>query len=90
MPSNYVKKVADEKNISLSKAEDYWKRAKKQASEQGHKEDYDYITSIFQSMVGISESEDPASYEHPIESVLTKPTLIEGTIYNKGTKILWQ
>jgi hypothetical protein len=43
MPANAVKTKADEKK---------WSRAKKKAEEQGHKDDYAYIMSIYQNMKG--------------------------------------
>lgn len=54
MPSALVKKLADKKGISIEKAEGYWDSAKEKASEQGHGEEYDYITAIFKKMIGES------------------------------------
>lgn len=52
MPTPYVKKMADKHNMSVEDAEKLWDKAKKQATDQGHKEDFDYITSIFKKMIG--------------------------------------
>lgn len=46
MPSNYVKPGE----------EDEWERAKKLAADQGQKDNYAYITSIFKSLTGKKES----------------------------------
>ena len=51
MPTAYVKKVAKEKGIPVAEAERIWEKAKKQAEEEGHKDDYDYITAIFKTMI---------------------------------------
>lgn len=56
MPQAYVKKLAKKKGISIAKAEDHWVKAKELAAEQGHKEDYDYITGIFKKMMGESNT----------------------------------
>lgn len=50
MPTAYVKKVAAKKGQPVAKIEKRWQDAKKAAEEQGHKDDFDYITGIFKSM----------------------------------------
>lgn len=52
MPTSLVKKVADKCNMGESEVEDIWEKAKAKAEDQGHEEDWGYITSIFKSMVG--------------------------------------
>jgi len=52
MPSAYVKKIAAKKNISIDRAETLWSKAKTLAADQGHAEEFDYITGIFKRMVG--------------------------------------
>ena len=47
MPANVVKTPEDEK---------YWQRAKDQAAEAGHKEDWPYIMAIFQKTTGRTAS----------------------------------
>lgn len=47
MPQPYVRKLADKHGISVEKAEEKWNAAKKDAADQGHSEDYGYITNIF-------------------------------------------
>ena len=52
MPNAYIKKLSKEKNIPIEDLEKKFKKAKTLAAEQGHKEDYDYITGIFKKMIG--------------------------------------
>ena len=54
MPSALVKKLADKHDMSVEKAEKYWDKAKEKAAEQGHEEEFDYITAIFKKMMGES------------------------------------
>jgi hypothetical protein len=56
MPTPALKSLADKAGISMDKAEKYWEKAKQLASEEGHEEEYDYITGIVKKMMGISES----------------------------------
>lgn len=55
MPTPYIKKVAKETGKSIAELEKKWKEAKAAAAEEGHAEDYAYITSIFKNMAGINE-----------------------------------
>jgi hypothetical protein len=64
MPNAYVKKVADQKGISVDKAESLWKKAKSVAEKEGHAGEYDYITGIFKKMIG----EDLTFAEHQLIS----------------------
>lgn len=61
MPAPYVKKLAKKHNMSVSAAEKKWDKAKEQAADQGHEDDYGYITSIFKNMMGesLEEAADP-------------------------------
>lgn len=56
MPSDYIKKVAKETDKTEEELEKMWKAAKSKAREQGHKDEYDYITGIFKKMAGLTES----------------------------------
>jgi len=51
MPTAYIKKTAKEHGIPVKEAERLWEKAKKQAKEQGHEDDYDYIVAIYKSMI---------------------------------------
>ena len=55
MPLPYVKKVAKKKGKSTAFAETKWAQAKQAASDQGHGDDYGYITAIFKKMMHESE-----------------------------------
>lgn len=52
MPTEYVKKLAEEHDMSIEAAEKKWDEAKKLAKEEGTSKDYyAYVTSIFKSMM---------------------------------------
>jgi len=81
MPTAYIKKLAKKGFGSVKELEKKWEKAKKIASEEGHKDDYAYIMGIFKRMLGIkSESVDETILEALIESV--DPNLIP----DKGKK----
>lgn len=50
MPASVIKSWSDKYNIPKPELENKWKEAKKQAAEQGHKEDYYYVMGIFKKM----------------------------------------
>lgn len=50
MPASVIKSWSDKYNIPKSELENKWKEAKKQATEQGHRDDYDYVMGIFKKM----------------------------------------
>jgi len=52
MPAAVVDKVAKVCDISQEEAEEKWEKAKKLAEDEGHKEEYDYIMSIYKNLVG--------------------------------------
>lgn len=52
MPSSVVNTVSKKCDLSLEEAEAKWKKAKKVAEKEGHKEDWPYIMEIFKHMVG--------------------------------------
>lgn len=52
MPTTFVKKMADKHGLSTDEAEKKWDEAKKKASDEGHDEDYGYVTQIFKNMMG--------------------------------------
>lgn len=54
MPNNYVNKLAREGKGSVAELEKKWDAAKQAAADADHAEDWPYVTSIFQSMVGAS------------------------------------
>lgn len=55
MPTAYIKKLAKEKGRSVSSLEKDWSKAKAIAAEEGHKEDYGYVTAIFKKIAKIDE-----------------------------------
>lgn len=52
MPTAYVRKMAEKKGKPVAEIEKIWDKAKERAAEEGHGEEYDYITGIFQNMLG--------------------------------------
>lgn len=54
MPTGYVAKIAKKHNVSVSSAETKWNKAKRLAANQGHEQDYDYVTGIFKKLMGES------------------------------------
>lgn len=62
MPTAYIKKLATKdksikgKALDTKELERRWNKAKKIAAEEGHSEEWDYITGIFKKMVGESYS----------------------------------
>ncbi|WP_300156383.1 hypothetical protein [Solidesulfovibrio sp.] len=60
MPTEYVKKLADEHGISVEEAEHRWNEAKKKAKEEGTSKDYyAYVTAIFKNMMGEPKGRSP-------------------------------
>ena len=51
MPSSVVKSFSKKTNKSVKEVEKLWHRAKELAAEQGHTEEYDYITGILKRML---------------------------------------
>jgi hypothetical protein len=79
MPTPALKSFADQSGKSMSEVERLWDEAKKAAAEQGHKEDYDYITGIVKKMLSI-ESVSFEQVDKLIEEVVaTYFTLSEDT-----------
>lgn len=54
MPSNYIKKLVKEGKGTKADLEHKWDTAKEAAAKQGRKEDYAYITGIFNHIIGAS------------------------------------
>lgn len=52
MPSSVVKAVADKTDLSVSELEDLWDEAKAKAEDEGYKDNYKYIMSIFKNLIG--------------------------------------
>jgi hypothetical protein len=55
MPANIVKSFADKTGKSEAEVEKLWNKAKEIAADNGHKEDYEYITGILKKMLSINE-----------------------------------
>lgn len=53
MPTPYIKKLHENGYGSIKELEDKWEEAKKTAELEEHKEDYAYITTIFNQLVGV-------------------------------------
>lgn len=51
MPTPYIEKLAKEGKGTVKELESKWNKAKKIAADEGHAEEYDYITGVFQRMV---------------------------------------
>jgi hypothetical protein len=54
MPTPFVEKVAKSKGKPVAEIEALWNRAKARAKDEGHGQDYAYITSIFKKMAHVS------------------------------------
>lgn len=52
MPTAFVRSVAEKKGKPVAEIERIWNRAKVKAAEEGHEDEYDYITGIFKNMLG--------------------------------------
>lgn len=52
MPTPLIESVAKKQGKSIEEIEGKWEEAKKAAEEQGHKEDWAYVVSIFKNMTG--------------------------------------
>lgn len=59
MPAPALYSLAQQAGVSVSKAEEYWDKAKTLAADEGKAEDYAYITGIVKKMLGLSESGKP-------------------------------
>lgn len=70
MPTNFVKSPADEKK---------WVAAKAKAAEQGHKEDWPYTTSIFNSMKG-KKKEPGMNAKLGTQKAAIHPAAISGAV----------
>lgn len=55
MPSPLVESVAKRQGKSVESMEKKWNEAKAAAAEQGHKEDWPYVVSIFKNMSGLKD-----------------------------------
>ncbi len=52
MPNNLVLAVSKKCNVSIDEVEKAWAKAEELAIQQGQKENYEYITSIFKRLIG--------------------------------------
>lgn len=57
MPSTYIKKLVKEGKGTKADLEHKWETAKKAAADQGRTDDYQYITGIFNHIIGASVSD---------------------------------
>ena len=55
MPAPLVKAVAKRQGKSVESLEKKWDEAKAKAAEEGHKEDWPYVVSIFKNMAGLKD-----------------------------------
>lgn len=69
MPTPYLKKLSEQKNIPLSKLEHNWEKAKEIAANEGHAQDWPYIVGILKRMIKASmeatSSSDVSAKEVP-------------------------
>ena len=86
MPTPYVEKLAKKHGMSVDEAESEWKKAKKDAADSGHSDDYAYITQIFKSRMG----ETAMTQSTKIESALLFDLGREITIALGGDDTTWQ
>lgn len=54
MPTSYIKKLHEQHKGSIAELERKWEEAKAAAAKQGRAENWAYVTSIFNKMVGAS------------------------------------
>ena len=52
MPTYYIQKISNQTGQKVSELEKKWKKAKEIAKENNKEENWAYITSIFQQMIG--------------------------------------
>lgn len=64
MPNSYLNKLSKDKKIPLSDLEKKWDKAKSLAKEEGHEEEWDYITAIFKKLANINESLNEEWYDN--------------------------
>lgn len=57
MPTPVLKSLATKAGVSMSKAEDMWDAAKKEAKQMGQEDNYAYITGIVKTMMGLDEAD---------------------------------
>lgn len=57
MPNNIVQSFAKKSGKSIDQVEKLWQKAKAIAAEEGHVEDYAYITGILKKMLSIKEEQ---------------------------------
>ncbi len=72
MPTQALYNLAQQAGISVSKAEEYWDKAKKLAAEEHKADDYAYITGITKKMMGVTEQRNQL-----VEYVCRKVELVE-------------
>ena len=58
MPSNIIKSFAEKSGKSETEVEKLWDETKKQAEENGHKEDYEYIVGILKKKLNLNEESE--------------------------------
>jgi len=86
MPTPYVEKLAKKHGVSVDKAESEWEKAKKDAADGGHSDDYAYVTQIFKSRMGETAKVESAvtfSFQHRLLAA-------DGVLVAAGALILSQ
>lgn len=62
MPTPYIEKLAKEGKGTVKELEAKWDKAKKLAADQGHTDEYDYITGVFKKMVKANADEVQSAF----------------------------
>ena len=79
MPTPLIKKLAKEGKGTIKELEKKWKQAKAIAHNEGHEEDWAYITAIFKKMINEGEemNREKPSFKQFYESLDRDDTLIQ-------------
>lgn len=80
MPTAYIEKLAKEGKGSVQELEKKWEDAKAAASEEGKSDNYGYITSIFQNMIGASFRIEASTRMKAAEKPIKFPDSPEGIL----------
>lgn len=82
MPSNIVKSFAQKTGKSEKEVDDLWNKAKEIAKDEGHEEEYDYITGILKKMLKINESQTFKDFINESKQVDYNGIYVEGDTLN--------
>lgn len=55
MPTAFIQSVARKQGKPVAELESKWDQAKARAAEEGHKEDWPYVTAIFKNMAHVPD-----------------------------------